>query len=87
MTGLPERDEEILRGLAQAVCRHRRAGGTLDSLPPDQKAVLRALDGPRRAFFMAALSAAEAEAGRERFRGRLRRWQARQGEPDPDGAP
>ncbi len=87
MPGLPERTEEILRGLARAVAAHRRGGGTLDSLPPDHKALLQAMDGPQREFFMTELAAAEAETGREGFRGALRGWQARRGEPDPDGVP
>jgi hypothetical protein len=85
MPELPETTLRTLRELARAVFRHRREGGTLDSLPAAQREMLQAMDAPRREAFMAELAAAEAAAGREGLRAVLRRWQASQTTPDVEG--
>ncbi|MCB4822421.1 hypothetical protein [Roseicella aerolata] len=84
MASLPEPEEALLRDLARAVARHRRAGGVLDDLPAGQRALLQAMNAPQREVFMAELAAAEAEAGRNGLRSMLGRWQARRAATAPE---
>ncbi len=84
MASLPEAEEALLRSLARAVSRHRRAGGVLDGLPAEQRALLQAMKAPQREVFMAELAVAEAEASRDSLRSMLGRWQAQQAAAAPE---